>query len=179
VQFRRGSIEDTVAQALADSGLAAARLELELTESILIQDVEQVMATVQRLKLLGVQLAIDDFGTGYSSLSYLKRFDIDKLKIDRSFVRDLGSDPDDAAIVRAIIQMAHSLGCGPSPKVWKAPTCCSCCAISVVTKPRATTTHAPCPPPTVHGIWPPRPTPSPDNPQPAKKRTAFMIEGFP
>jgi diguanylate cyclase (GGDEF)-like protein/PAS domain S-box-containing protein len=110
VQFRRGSIEDTVAQALADSGLAAARLELELTESILIQDVEQVMATVQRLKQLGVQLAIDDFGTGYSSLSYLKRFDIDKLKIDRSFVRDLGSDPDDAAIVRAIIQMAHSLG---------------------------------------------------------------------
>ena len=109
-QFRRSGIEDTVAQALQRSGLVPALLELELTESILLQDVEQVLATVQRLKQLGVQLAIDDFGTGYSSLSYLKRFDIDKLKIDQGFVRDLASDPDDAAIVRAIIQMAHSLG---------------------------------------------------------------------
>ena len=109
-QFRRNGIEDTVARALQHSGLVPALLELELTESILLQDVEQVLATVQRLKQLGVQLAIDDFGTGYSSLSYLKRFDIDKLKIDQSFIRDLASDPDDAAIVRAIIQMAHSLG---------------------------------------------------------------------
>ena len=109
VQFQRGSIEDTVVQALAGTGLDPSWLELELTESILIQDVEQVMATVRRLKQLGVKLAIDDFGTGYSSLSYLKRFDIDKLKIDQSFIRDLASDPDDAAIVRAIIQMAHSL----------------------------------------------------------------------
>ncbi len=108
-QFRRGSIEDTVIEALERSGLAASQLELELTESMLIQDAEQVMATVRRLKQLGVKLAIDDFGTGYSSLSYLKRFDIDKLKIDQSFIRDLASDPDDAAIVRAIIQMAHSL----------------------------------------------------------------------
>jgi len=109
VQFQRGSIEDTVVQALAGAGLDPSWLELELTESILIQDVEQVMTTVRRLKQLGVKLAIDDFGTGYSSLSYLKRFDIDKLKIDQSFIRDLASDPDDAAIVRAIIQMAHSL----------------------------------------------------------------------
>ena len=109
-QFRRNGIEETVAQALQRSGLVPALLELELTESILLQDVEHVLATVQRLKQLGVQLAIDDFGTGYSSLSYLKRFDIDKLKIDQSFIRDLASDPDDAAIVRAIIQMAHSLG---------------------------------------------------------------------
>ena len=109
VQFQRGSVEDTVVQALAGTGLDPARLELELTESILIQDVEQVMTTVRRLKQLGVKLAIDDFGTGYSSLSYLKRFDIDKLKIDQSFIRDLASDPGDAAIVRAIIQMAHSL----------------------------------------------------------------------
>ncbi|MDP3701854.1 MAG: EAL domain-containing protein [Hylemonella sp.] len=110
VQFRRGNVEETVSEALAATGLNPALLELELTESILIQNIEQVLASVQRLKKRGVKLSIDDFGTGYSSLSYLKRFDIDKLKIDQSFIRDLASDPDDAAIVRAIIQMAHSLG---------------------------------------------------------------------
>lgn len=110
VQFKRGNVESTVAQALAASGLAPHLLELELTESILIQNVEQVLAALKRIKALGVQLSIDDFGTGYSSLSYLKRFDIDKLKIDQSFIRDLATDPDDAAIVNAIIQMARSLG---------------------------------------------------------------------
>ncbi len=110
VQFKRGNVEDTVKQALAASGLAPHLLELELTESLLIQNVEQVLATLKRIKTLGVQLSIDDFGTGYSSLSYLKRFDIDKLKIDQSFIRDLATDPDDAAIVNAIIQMARSLG---------------------------------------------------------------------
>ncbi|MDR7379669.1 diguanylate cyclase (GGDEF)-like protein/PAS domain S-box-containing protein [Rhodoferax ferrireducens] len=109
VQFKRGSVEQSVVHALEETRLHPALLELELTESILIQNVEGVLDCVKRLKLLGVKLSIDDFGTGYSSLSYLKRFDIDKLKIDQSFVRDLGSDPDDAAIVRAIIQMARSL----------------------------------------------------------------------
>jgi len=109
VQFKRGDVEPAVEAALQASGLAPQWLELELTESILIQSVDSVLASLKRLKLLGVKLAIDDFGTGYSSLSYLKRFDIDKLKIDQSFVRDLVTDPDDAAIVRAIIQMAHSL----------------------------------------------------------------------
>ncbi|MDO9165969.1 MAG: EAL domain-containing protein [Rhodoferax sp.] len=109
VQFRHGHVEQTVIRALALSGLAPALLELELTESVLIQNVEQVLVSVKRLKLLGVKLSIDDFGTGYSSLSYLKRFDVDKLKIDQSFVRDLATDPDDAAIVKAIVQMAHSL----------------------------------------------------------------------
>ena len=109
VQIRRGSVEHTVRHALQQSGLDPALLELELTETILIQNVEQVLASVKRLKQLGIKLSIDDFGTGYSSLSYLKRFDIDKLKIDQSFIRDLAIDPDDAAIVRAIIQMAHSL----------------------------------------------------------------------
>jgi diguanylate cyclase (GGDEF)-like protein/PAS domain S-box-containing protein len=109
-QFRRGDLEGSVARALADSGLDPACLELELTESILIQDIDHVLATVQRLKSLGVKLSIDDFGTGYSSLSYLKRFAVDKLKIDRSFVRGMADDPNDAAIVRAIIQMARSLG---------------------------------------------------------------------
>ena len=109
VQFKRGDVTQVVSQALQETGLNPGLLELELTESILMQHVEGVLSTLQSLKRLGVTLSIDDFGTGYSSLSYLKRFDIDKLKIDQSFVRDLASDPDDAAIVRAIIQMAHSL----------------------------------------------------------------------
>jgi diguanylate cyclase (GGDEF)-like protein/PAS domain S-box-containing protein len=109
VQFKRGDVEKSVTQALELSGLNPALLELELTESILIKDTEKVLATVRQLKSLGVKLSIDDFGTGYSSLSYLKRFNVDKLKIDQSFVRDMADDPNDAAIVSAIIQMAKSL----------------------------------------------------------------------
>ena len=109
VQFKRGDLEQSVIHALSISGLNPALLELELTESILIQDTERVLATIQRLKVLGVKLSIDDFGTGYSSLSYLKRFAVDKLKIDQSFVRDMSDDPNDAVIVRTIIQMAKSL----------------------------------------------------------------------
>ena len=109
VQFKRGELETSVIRALAESGLDPALLELELTESILIQDTEKVLDTVTRLKSLGVKLSIDDFGTGYSSLSYLKRFAVDKLKIDQSFIRNMLSEPSDAAIVRAIIQMARSL----------------------------------------------------------------------
>ena len=110
VQFGRGNVESVVRSALSASGLAPSCLELELTESILIQNVESVLTTVKRLKLLGVKLSIDDFGTGYSSLSYLKRFAFDKLKIDQSFIRDLATDAENAAIVRAILQMAHGLG---------------------------------------------------------------------
>ena len=109
VQFKRGDVLKSVTQALEESGLEPALLELELTESILIKDTEKVLATVRQLKSLGVKLSIDDFGTGYSSLSYLKQFDVDKLKIDQSFVRDMVDDPNDAAIVRAIIQMAKGL----------------------------------------------------------------------
>jgi diguanylate cyclase (GGDEF)-like protein/PAS domain S-box-containing protein len=109
LQFARGDLLDTVERALEDSGLPARFLELELTESILIHDADNIMASLRRLKNLGIKLSIDDFGTGYSSLSYLKRLAVDKLKIDQSFVRDIASDPDDAAIVRAIIQMGHSL----------------------------------------------------------------------
>ncbi|MBI2745618.1 MAG: EAL domain-containing protein [Burkholderiales bacterium] len=109
VQFRRGEVQQTIAQALQTTGFDPHLLELELTESVLIGDTETVLSSVRQLKQLGVKLSVDDFGTGYSSLSYLKRFDVDKLKIDQSFVRDLASDPDDAAIVRAIVQMAGSL----------------------------------------------------------------------
>jgi diguanylate cyclase (GGDEF)-like protein/PAS domain S-box-containing protein len=109
IQFRRGDVEETVRRALDASGAPPSALELELTESILIDGAEQVLATIRRLQALGVRLAIDDFGTGYSSLAYLKRFAVDKLKIDQSFVRDIVTDQDDAAIVRAVIQMARSL----------------------------------------------------------------------
>ena len=110
LQFKRGDIEKSVAGAIEASGIEPHMLELELTESILISDTENILSTVKRLKSMGVRLSIDDFGTGYSSLSYLKRFEVDTLKIDQSFIRDLATDPEDAAIVRAIIQMAHSLG---------------------------------------------------------------------
>jgi EAL domain-containing protein (putative c-di-GMP-specific phosphodiesterase class I) len=109
VQFRRGDVAQTVTEALQATGLEPHLLELELTESILIRDTESVLGTVRQLKQLGVRLSIDDFGTGYSSLSYLKRFDVDKLKIDRSFIHELASDADNAAIVRAVVQMAASL----------------------------------------------------------------------
>ena len=110
IQFRRGNLDETVIDALRDSGLDPQFLELELTESILIGDTENVLQTVKRLKTLGVKLSLDDFGTGYSSLSYLKRFAVDKVKIDQSFIRDMDKNPSDAAIVRAIIQMSKSLG---------------------------------------------------------------------
>ena len=110
VQFKRGDIEQSVTRALEESGLEPAFLELELTESILIRDSENVLSSVKRIKQMGIKLSIDDFGTGYSSLSYLKRFEVDKLKIDQTFVRDIVANQEDAAIVRAIIQMAHSLG---------------------------------------------------------------------
>ena len=107
-QFKQRNLLHAVAQALAETGLAAAHLELELTESMVMHDVEQATAIMANLKALGVQLSIDDFGTGYSSLAYLRRFPIDVLKIDKTFVSDITHD-DDAAIVRAIISLAHSL----------------------------------------------------------------------
>ena len=109
VQFERGRIEETVLDALRQTGLDPRSLELELTESILLSDVERVLAVSRTLKERGVGLSIDDFGTGYSSLSYLKRFEVDKLKIDQSFVKGIVHDAGDRAIVRAIIQIARSL----------------------------------------------------------------------
>jgi diguanylate cyclase (GGDEF)-like protein len=109
LQFKRGTLIDTVIKALRESGLPAELLELELTESILLQDIDIAIRTLHSLKDMGVKLSIDDFGTGYSSLSYLKRLAVDKLKIDQSFVRDLTEDADSAAIVRAIIQLGHTM----------------------------------------------------------------------
>lgn len=109
-QFLRGDLSGKVARALGACDMRPEYLELELTESMLMQDVENTMKTLRELKQMGVRLSIDDFGTGYSSLSYLKRFPLDILKIDRSFVIDLGVESGDGEIARAIIAMAHALG---------------------------------------------------------------------
>jgi EAL domain-containing protein (putative c-di-GMP-specific phosphodiesterase class I) len=109
IQFKRGNLLETIAAALKNTGLPAHMLELELTESILLENVDSVMNNIQNLKNMGVKLSIDDFGTGYSSLSYLKRLAIDKLKIDQSFIADLATNSDDKAIVDTIIQLGHSL----------------------------------------------------------------------
>lgn len=109
-QFTQQALGERIEAVLAATGLAPGRLELEITESVLMEDADLTAGILQRLKQLGVTIAIDDFGTGYSSLAYLKAFPVNKLKIDRSFVRDIVSDPNDAAIVSAIISMARSMG---------------------------------------------------------------------
>jgi EAL domain-containing protein (putative c-di-GMP-specific phosphodiesterase class I) len=109
IQFRDRRLIGAVRDALAASGLKARLLVLEATETIMLENREATLATLRELKRLGIGLAIDDFGTGYSSLAYLKRFPLDTLKIDGSFVRDLGGDGDDQAIVDAIIAMAKRL----------------------------------------------------------------------
>ena len=108
-QLRQPYLARVVADALNDAGLGPERLELELTESLLMEDSESSRETLGMLAAMGVRVAMDDFGTGYSSLSYLKRFDIDTLKIDRSFVSELPHDPEDSAIATAIVAMGHSL----------------------------------------------------------------------
>ena len=108
-QLGEGNLADTVARALTDADLAAQYLELEITESTIMNRAEEGVTVLSSLKDLGVQLSIDDFGTGYSSLSSLKRFPVDMLKIDRSFVRDSATDSDDAAIIAGIVALAKSL----------------------------------------------------------------------
>jgi EAL domain-containing protein (putative c-di-GMP-specific phosphodiesterase class I) len=107
--MRQGKLVSLVRQVLEETGLKPEYLELELTESQLLESVEHVITTFQQLRALGVRLAIDDFGTGYSSLSYLKRFPVHCVKIDQAFIRGLNEGAEDAAITKAIIAMAHSL----------------------------------------------------------------------
>jgi EAL domain-containing protein (putative c-di-GMP-specific phosphodiesterase class I) len=108
-QLLQKNFADTVEAVLIDTDLPPELLELEITESTLMEHAQDTLQALHRLRSLGVRLSIDDFGTGYSSLSYLKRFPVDIIKIDRSFVRDVAQDADDAAIVAGIIALAHSL----------------------------------------------------------------------
>ncbi|NVN92918.1 MAG: EAL domain-containing protein [Desulfuromonadales bacterium] len=109
VQFKQGNLTVLVRQVLEETGLSPVNLELELTESVLMENAASAATMLRELKSLGVHLAIDDFGTGYSSLTYLKNFPIDRLKIDQLFIRDITTNPDDASISEAIIALAHSL----------------------------------------------------------------------
>ena len=109
IQLVRTDMASVIKEALENTGLNPAYLEIELTESLLMQDVEEGIVILQALKDLGLHVSIDDFGTGFSSLSYLKRLPVDKLKIDQSFVKDLTTDPGDAAIVTSMITLAHNL----------------------------------------------------------------------
>ena len=108
-QFQQPNLTEEIAEVLEETGLGAKYLELEITESNAMQNAENTIYTLRELKALGVRIAMDDFGTGYSSLSYLKRFPIDTLKLDQSFVREITTDASDAAIATAVIAMAHSL----------------------------------------------------------------------
>jgi diguanylate cyclase (GGDEF)-like protein len=110
IQFKQKDLVEDIAARLKEHGVPGDMLELELTESLFMEDVNAMSRTLGRLKDLGISLAVDDFGTGYSSLSYLRRFPVDKIKIDRSFIRDVPGDADDVAIALAIIGLAASLG---------------------------------------------------------------------
>jgi diguanylate cyclase (GGDEF)-like protein len=109
VQFQQPDLVESVSAALQESGLEPACLELEITESVVMQNAPQAIVMLEQLHAMGVSLSIDDFGTGYSSLNYLKRFPIQKLKIDQTFIQDISLDADDAAIVQAIVALAHGL----------------------------------------------------------------------
>jgi EAL domain-containing protein (putative c-di-GMP-specific phosphodiesterase class I) len=108
-QFRQGDLLSTIRDALDTAGLEARFLEVELTESVVMSDPEESIAILEQLSAMGVLVSVDDFGTGYSSMSYLRRLPIDKIKIDRGFIGEVMSRPDDASIVRAIVSLAHSL----------------------------------------------------------------------
>jgi len=109
-QMRDDNLIRLIRRTLEETGLPAARLELEITESMVMSDINRSVEILKAIRALGVRIAMDDFGTGYSSLSYLKRFPIDRLKIDQSFVRDVTTDASDAALTRTIITLAHNLG---------------------------------------------------------------------
>jgi EAL domain-containing protein (putative c-di-GMP-specific phosphodiesterase class I) len=109
IQFRHGDLQRLIHSILLETGLAPHRLELEITEGVLIDDFTRAIAMLRRIKAMGVRIAMDDFGTGYSSLSYLQKFPFDKIKIDRSFISDIGTSQHSVAIVHAVIGIGRSL----------------------------------------------------------------------
>jgi EAL domain-containing protein (putative c-di-GMP-specific phosphodiesterase class I) len=109
-QFERDGLPEEVATIVRETGFEPRRLQLEISEAVLMRDDPRVFDRLEALKALGVRLAIDDFGTGYASLSYLKRLPVDCLKIDRSLVKGVGYETEDTAIIRAVVSLAHSLG---------------------------------------------------------------------
>jgi EAL domain-containing protein (putative c-di-GMP-specific phosphodiesterase class I) len=110
VQFKNRNLATLVQSILEETGLPATRLELEITESLLLADTEPTLATLHALRAMGIRISMDDFGTGYSSLSYLRSFPFDKIKIDRSFMRDLENKGDSLAIIKAVIGLGQALG---------------------------------------------------------------------
>jgi EAL domain-containing protein (putative c-di-GMP-specific phosphodiesterase class I) len=110
VQFKSANFVQTITNALEKSGLPGTRLEIEITESVLIRDSDSALALLHQIKDLGVSIAMDDFGTGYSSLGYLRSFPFDRIKIDQSFIRELSTDKDSLAILRAVVGLGRSLG---------------------------------------------------------------------
>jgi EAL domain-containing protein (putative c-di-GMP-specific phosphodiesterase class I) len=119
IQFRHGDLAGIVQSVLANTCLTPGRLELEITEGVLINDQARALATLHRLKLLGVKIAMDDFGTGYASLSDLQSFPFDKLKIDKTFVSGAESNAKSEEIVRAVIGLGRALKIRSSPKEWR------------------------------------------------------------
>lgn len=134
LQFR-GDLYTDVTEALNQSGLDPARLELEITESVLLSDSETTLTTLRQIKALGVRIAMDDFGTGYSSLSYLRKFPFDRVKIDRSFIRELGQRADTVAIVRSVLHLCHSLGMATTAEgvetEWQLAEISDCTGVSI------------------------------------------------
>ena len=146
-QFRQPNLPELVTGILDEVGLPHKYLELELTEAVAMDEPQTAIAVMDKLHALGIRMSIDDFGTGYSSLSYLKRFKVYKLKIDQSFVDDITDDPDDKAIVAAIINMARVSACRPSRKAWKPPASWPSCVCRVATRFRDIISASRCPRP--------------------------------
>ncbi len=139
-------LEKEIDTVLAETGLAPGLLEIEMTETALMGTSSAHDNVVDRLRERGVRIAIDDFGTGYSSLLYLRRFPVDRIKIAQEFVKDIGVEPNDTAIVKAAIGLARELGIGVSPKAWKRQISCVCSTAGVADRHRDSTLPHPCRP---------------------------------
>lgn len=109
-QFRKPGLAKRIAQIVREAGIPPTMLELEITEGVVLHDADQVIRELEEIRALGMQVALDDFGTGYSSLSYLRRLPVDTLKIDRTFIKDIEDQPEDAALTRGIIALGQALG---------------------------------------------------------------------